>query len=101
MIVANVWNATDEWTFEVYENGVKTDGTLEKMKMHDAWYCWYFYKVLGRNTYSYSRKSAHMFWYELKDKNASSVKVKAKDGYGNVFEQSVFTTRDESDYPKY
>ena len=101
MIVANVWNATDEWTFEVYENGVKTDGTLEQMKMHDAWSCWYFYKVLGRNTYSYSRKSAHMFWYELKDKNASSVKVRAKDGYGNVFEQSVFTTRDESDYPKY
>ena len=42
-----------------------------------------------------------MYWYELKDKNASSVKVKATDGYGNVFEQDVFTTREESDYPKW
>ncbi|MGN0190236.1 MAG: calcineurin-like phosphoesterase C-terminal domain-containing protein [Candidatus Cryptobacteroides sp.] len=101
MIVANIWNATDQWKFEVYEDGVKTSDALENLKMYDAWSCWYFYMVLGRNTYSYSRQSRHMFWYELKNSNVSSIRVTAEDEYGNKFEQTVFTTRDESDYPKY
>ena len=98
-IVANIWNATSEWSFEVFEDGVKTADRLENMPMHDAWSCWYFYMVLKRNTYSYSRKSTHMYYHTLVNPDAEELRVVAKDPYGNIFEQNVFTTRDESDYP--
>ena len=55
--------------------------------------------VLKRNTYSYSRKSTHMYYHTLVNPDAEEVRVVAKDPYGNIFEQNVFTTRDESDYP--
>lgn len=98
-IVANIWNATKEWTFEVYEDGHKTANNLNQMQMYDAWSCYYFYKVLNRNTYSYSRKSSHMYYHTLSNKNASQIKVVAKDPFGRIFEQTVFTTREEKDYP--
>lgn len=98
-IVANIWNATSEWSFEVYEDGVKTADKLENMPMHDAWSCWYFYMVLNKNTYSYSRKSTHMYYHTLVNPQAEEVRVVAKDPYGNTFEQNVFTTRNENDYP--
>ncbi len=99
-IVANIWNATDDWTFEVWEDGVKVADRLEQMDMKDAWSCWYFYMVLERNTYSYSRTSSHMFHHTLKNPSAKTVKVVAKDAFGNTFEQTEFTTREEKDYPK-
>ena len=100
-VVANIWNATDEWKFEVYEDGVKTADDLTQMTMYDAWSCWYFYMVLKRNTYSYSRRPAHMYYHVLKNPDAREVKIVAKDPYKNVFEQTVFTTRSEEDYPAY
>ena len=98
-VVANIWNATTEWTFEVWEDGVKVSDALEQKKMHDAWSCWYFYKVLGRNTYSYSRKSQHMYFHKLHNPAAAAVRVVARDPYGHVFEQTLFTTRSVADYP--
>ena len=100
-VVANIWNATDEWRFEVYEDDVKTADDLTQMTMYDAWSCWYFYKVLKRNTYSYSRRTAHMYYHVLENPDAREVKIVAKDPYKNVFEQTVFTTRSEEDYPAY
>ena len=100
-VVANIWNATDEWRFEVYEDDVKTADDLTQMTMYDAWSCWYFYMVLKRNTYSYSRRPAHMYYHVLKNPDAREVKIVAKDPYKNVFEQTVFTTRSEEDYPAY
>lgn len=98
-VVANIWNATEDWSFEVYEDGVKAASSLTQMKMYDAWSCWYFYMVLKKNTYSYSRQSGHMFYHKLVNGSASGIKVVARDPYGNRFEQTVFTTREEKDYP--
>ncbi len=98
-IVANIWNATEDWTFEVWEDGVKVADKLDQMDMKDAWSCWYFYKVLNRNTYSYSRTSSHMYYHTLKNSSAGQIKVVAKDPYGHAFEQTEFTTRAEKDYP--
>ncbi len=98
-IVANIWNATPEWSFEVWEDGVKVADGLTQKQMYDAWSCWYFYMVLGRNTYSYSRKPQHMYYHKLQNPAAASVKVVAHDPYGHSYEQTVFTTRDEKDYP--
>lgn len=100
-IVANIWNATDEWSFEVYEDGVKAAKGLESMRMYDAWSCWYFYMVLGKNTYSYSRQSRHMYYHILENKAARNVRVVARDPFGNSFEQDIFTTREEKDYPAF
>ena len=98
-VVANIWNATTEWSFEVWEDGVKVSDALVQKKMYDAWSCWYFYKVLARNTYSYSRKPHHMYYHKLHNPGASDIKVVARDPYGHTFEQTVFTTRAETDYP--
>lgn len=98
-IVANIWNATDGWTFRVYEDGVETAESLTRMDMHDAWSCWYFYMVLNRNTYSYSRKSSHMYFHTLENADAKEIRVVAADPFGNEFEQTVFTTRNPEDYP--
>lgn len=98
-IVANIWNATPEWSFEVWEDGAKVAESMERKSMYDAWSCWYFYMVLGRNTYSYSRKPQHMYVHRLQNPAASSVKVVARDPYGHSYEQTIFTSRDEKDYP--
>ena len=45
-LMANVWNADDTWTIEVYENGVKT-GDMAKKSMIDPWSSAYFCGFCG------------------------------------------------------
>ena len=40
-----------------------------------------------------------MYYHTLVNPAAEQIKVVAKDQYGNVFEQTEFTTREEKDYP--
>ena len=42
-----------------------------------------------------------MYYHVLKNPDAREVKIVAKDPYENEFEQTVFTTRSEEDYPAY
>ena len=95
-LMANVWNADDTWTIEVYENGVKT-GDMAKKSMIDPWSSAYFCGFCGLKE-SYASKNDHIFYYTVKSPGAA-LRVVARDGYGNVFEQTEITTPLEADYP--
>lgn len=58
-LMANVWNADDTWTIEVYENGVKT-GDMAKKSMIDPWSSAYFCGFCGLKE-SYASKNDHIF----------------------------------------
>lgn len=47
---------------------------------------------------SYASKNDHIFYYTVKSPGAA-LRVVARDGYGNVFEQTEITTPLEADYP--
>lgn len=81
----HVWNADDTWTIEVYENGVKT-GDMAKKSMIDPWSSAYFCGFCGLKE-SYASKNDHIFYYTVKSPGAA-LRVVARDGYGNVFEQT-------------
>ena len=96
-LMANIWNADDTWTFEVYENGVKTADNLSAKSMIDPWSSAYFCGFCGLKD-TYASKNDHIYYYTKKNSDAA-VRVVARDIYGNVFEQSEITTPLEPDYP--
>lgn len=96
-LMANVWNADDTWTIEVYENGVKT-GDMKKKAMIDPWSSAYFCGFCGLKA-AYASKADHIFYHTVQNPDAA-LRVVARDSYGNVFEQSVITTPDVADYPR-
>ena len=78
------------------ENGVKT-GDMAKKSMIDPWSSAYFCGFCGLKE-SYASKNDHIFYYKVKSPGAA-LRVVARDGYGNVFEQTEITTPLEADYP--
>ena len=96
-IVANIWNADERWTFDVYENGVKTQNELKLISLIDVWAEAYFYGYCKLTSSSfYNKKNSHMYYY-TRVTPGSTVRVVARDSYGNEFEQSVITST--TDYP--
>ena len=95
-VVANIWNADERWTFDVYENGVKSSSGLKRMTMIDAWAKAFFYGYCKVTSSSYGNSYAHMYYY-TRTTPGSTVRVVARDSYGNEFEQSVITST--TDYP--
>ena len=90
--MANVWNADDTWTIEVYENGVKT-GEMERYKDLDAWGAGYHVGVLSANPDSHGKTTYdHFYRYTLKDAKAA-VEIRATDCFGKVYTQNVFTQK--------
>lgn len=97
-VSVNVWNKSEKWTFEVYENGQLMNNTLVKNNMYDVWSVYWFYKVNGANTYTYNQRRDHMYYYKMNDPNAA-LRIVAKDEYGNTFEQTEFTLSTPDHYP--
>lgn len=91
-IVANVWNANDQWKLRVYENDVYTGDMINAWDYFhkDAWALGCHIGQLNRNPDNYSKNCYHDFVYKLKNPNAT-VKVVAIDDCGNKYEQSDFT----------
>lgn len=121
VILANIYNADNNWTVSVYENGVYSgdmqlitksspsfdslvgDYTLANPRhapnntvpSTDYYVVGLHVGILGRYGADGLSSGAggtcyHMYKYTLKNKNAT-VKVVAKDGFGNVYEESNFT----------
>ncbi len=87
-VVANVWNADNEWKIEAFENGVKV-ADLEPMlkSMPDAWSLGYHIGVLNRDPKHYAPKSKHLFLHKMQNPEAN-LEVRATDPFGNVYSQS-------------
>jgi len=109
-VLVNVWNWTDGWKSEVYENG-KLCGELELMPTttemeapfnggKDWWAIGFNVGVVGRghskgsNRSSYCSKNYHMLKYTLKDP-AAKVKVVVFDPYGRKFSCDKFYSVDD------
>lgn len=102
-IVANVFFAGmggKNWKIEVFENGKKsgdmelvTSSTVKGVvgEPGDMWVSAY-HETLPYN-YQYAA-CFHLFKYRLKNKNAT-VKVVATDTFGNTYEQTNFSTKDD------
>lgn len=123
-LLINVFNADDNWSVKVYENG-SLSGTASKMAVkkttfssvtagqtytipatsnQDWWCIGYHIGIVGRgmsNT-SYYTTQYHMYRYDLKNAS-SSVKVVATDSFGNSYECSeiVTDTYNSGNYPAY
>ena len=117
VILANVYNGSSLWTVSVYEDDVYSgdmtmlpstqpaltsligDYTFDNPRRaadgvetgHDFWVTGYLMGVSGSTSSNGGYKECyHMYKYKLKDKNAS-IKVVAKDPWGNTYEETVIT----------
>lgn len=90
-LIANVWNADNDWKIEVYENGVKTGDMTPANVNKDAWAKGYHIGVLNRNPNNYNADCPHLFVFALKDP-AAEIKVTATDRFGNQYEQRGIVT---------
>lgn len=106
-ILVNVWNWSEGWTSEVYENG-KLTGELSPMPVtgeftapyngsKDWWAIGFNVGVVGRGhsqgstRNNYCSKNYHMFKYELSNPEAK-VKVVVRDPWGHKYSCDKFTT---------
>lgn len=87
-IIANIWNADDNWKVEAYENGKKVKDlvALDK-KMEDAWSLGYHIGVVGRNPASYRSAAKHLYLHKMIDPDAK-IEIRATDRFGNVYKQT-------------
>lgn len=90
-VVANVWNADNEWSVELLENGVSI-GEMEQYTDYDPG-TYAFLKSSGlnepgsRNSPHHYIKTNHLFRLKPMDNNAK-ISIKATDRFGNVYFQS-------------
>lgn len=91
VLIANIWNADPNWQIEVYENGTKTGNMTLSSLTQDAWSKGYHLGVLNRNPDNYSTRTTHLYRYTLQNP-AAQVRVVATDSFGNVYEQTNWTT---------
>ena len=97
VIIANVWNADEDWKIELFEDGVKT-GDMERFTDYEKSVYQFFLQTMqkpepssGTSTTSWYRRPDHL--YRLKPKfPESEVMVKATDRFGNVYMQNEFST---------
>ncbi len=86
-IIANVWNADDNWRVELYEDGINR-GRMERFTDY-APEVYMFNKSLNisENTSAY-QKTNHLF--RLKStKPGASIMIKATDPFGSIYQQSI------------
>lgn len=92
----NVWNADDTWTIEVYENGVKTGRHGEEIDDRSV-VVGLFLRLLRFEGELRQQERPYLLLYGQESR--CRARVVARDGYGNVFEQTEITTPLEADYP--
>jgi len=96
-IVANVWNADEDWKVELYEDGMKS-GEMIPFTDYDKAVYQFLVQVLKRTpptpadvNYTSFKMTNHLYKYDPKS-NASIIEIKATDPFGNVYTQNHFTT---------
>ena len=123
VILANVYNADEDWTIEVYEDDICT-GTMQRVptktvkfnsligdytkenprRIKDGTEAAYDMWVTGIHlSINDSTESArgwtscsHLYQYILKDPYVKNIKVVAKDRFGNIYEESKFTDHNDN-----
>lgn len=92
-VVANVWNADDNWQIELIENG-NNRGEMERFKDYDPG-TYAFLKAAGltepgsKNASTRYAETDHLYRLKPFNKNAE-ISVKATDPFGNIYFQNYF-----------
>ena len=107
-VFANVWNADDNWSINLYEDGqdkgamtLIVNGESAGKAVRDPWSVGYHIGVAGRGTPAsqggtggskdnYLINCKHLYYKEPSNPNAK-LKVVAIDQWGNKYEQELFT----------
>ncbi|WP_321995529.1 calcineurin-like phosphoesterase family protein [Draconibacterium orientale] len=91
-VVANVWNADEDWKIEAFEDGVKVADLVALSKStRDAWALGYHIGVLNRNPDNYSPACKHLFLHTMQNPEAQ-LEIRATDPFGNVYSQNVLVS---------
>lgn len=85
-IIANVWDADDDWTVELFQDG-KPLGPMKRVKSRDYWATYYHMEVLGKAVGSdFDKSENHFFEGRLSgDIATAKFEIVAKDKFGNVY----------------
>ena len=96
-LVANIWNADEDWKVKVYENGVYT-GDMERFSGYEKAVYQFFYQVMKKplpgtptGTTSWYRRPDHMFKY-IPQSTDAKFEIRATDRFGNVYVQDQFVS---------
>ncbi|MBL1410173.1 calcineurin-like phosphoesterase C-terminal domain-containing protein [Sphingobacterium faecale] len=92
-VVANVWNADDNWKIELFQNGVKVQDMTKKTS-RDLWATYYHLETLGKTKGSDFDKSLNHFYVGKLNSPAgiSNFEVRATDIFGNVYKATTLKT---------
>lgn len=91
-VVANVWDADDDWTVELFQDG-KSKGMMEKVTTRDYWATYYHLEQLGKAVGSTFDKSEKHFFIGQLNGNTSDAHfdIVAKDKFGNEYHSTELT----------
>lgn len=88
-IAANVYNHKNgRWTYELWEDGVKTSTAPVAKKSIDPWVKRVMYE--NNNVESEIGANNHMLFFKLKNPDAKEIKIVAKDSFGGVYTEDKF-----------
>lgn len=85
-IVANVWDAGDDWTVELFQDGISL-GNMQKVSTRDYWATYYHMEQLGKAVASTFDKTGQHFYQGRLTGNAATAnfEIVAKDKFGNTY----------------
>ena len=96
-IAVNVFNHRSGWEVSLWEDGVKTSSSPSIATSFDVWVKMFLFNKYNRD--NDIGENRHILFFQLKNASASSIKVEAKDTFGNTYTCDKFTTSD--DVPDY
>lgn len=91
-IIANIWNWNYEWIVEVFEDNL-SGKVMNKYTDYDPFAYDYMFgpsKPERHPAAAEPSKTDHLFYYTPSSELWSSIKVKATDSFGNVYEEIIY-----------
>jgi hypothetical protein len=92
-IVANIWNASDEWTVELFQDGVSL-GLMQKVSTRDWWATYYHLEELNKATGStFDRVGSHFYKGKLNGPvTSANFEIVATDRFGKQYRCNTLQT---------
>lgn len=88
-IVANIWNADENWDVKLYQDGIEV-GAMTRRTSKDYWVLYHHLEQLGKSVGStFDRSSNHLYIGRLTGKvSEANFRIEAKDPFGNIYTTS-------------
>ena len=86
-IIANVWNADENWKIELFEDGINR-GQMEQFNDYDLAVFAYVKSLNIAEGTNWYQKTNHLYRMKPINKDAT-IMIKATDSFGNIYEQDM------------